>query len=185
VAKTRIRPYTKLTPKQELFCQEYIIDWDGTRAYEKIYKCSHDSAMVGACKHLSVPKIKERLSALTKERGERTGLKADDALRECARIAMADVKQAFNGDGTIKSIHDIPLDLRRAISSFEVEEVYTGRGKARQLSGYIKKVKFWSKDKQLEHLFRHHGLFLADNEQRAMSVADMVAMGESLRADET
>jgi phage terminase small subunit len=81
---------------------------------------------------------------------------------------------AFKADGTFKDIHDIPKDLRRAISGIEVSEVFEGKGKKRKLAGYIKKIKFWSKDKQIEVLMKHLGLFGEDNKQTGQTLASAV-----------
>ncbi|KKL59638.1 hypothetical protein LCGC14_2213300, partial [marine sediment metagenome] len=47
--------------------------------------------------------------------------------------------------------------------------------------GYTKEIKFWSKDKHVELLMRHLGLFLKDNEQRGSEalilVLDMIDGG--------
>jgi len=54
----------KLTPKQERFCQEYMIDLNGARAYEKAYGCSIKAAESGASRMLTVAKVKLRLDKL-------------------------------------------------------------------------------------------------------------------------
>ena len=54
-------------------------------------------------------------------------------------------------------------------------------GKNRVLSGYLKKVKFWSKDKNIEYLFKNKGLFEKDHEQEAKSLADMIAIAQGLK----
>lgn len=41
-----------LTPKQFQFCLEYVKELNGTKAYQEIYKCSYESAMVNASKLL-------------------------------------------------------------------------------------------------------------------------------------
>jgi ribosome-interacting GTPase 1 len=54
----------------------------------------------------------------------------------------------------LKSIHDIPVDIRRAISSIEVFEEKEGGIKI----GETKKIKLWSKDSNIETLMKHLGL---------------------------
>ena len=96
-------------------------------------------------------------------------------MNECCRIAFADVGQAFNEDNTLKAIHEMPEDIRRAVSGIEVDEIYEGTGKDRELIGYTKKVKFWNKGKQIETLFKHHGLFAKDNDQKGKSLAQLIS----------
>ena len=76
-------------------------------------------------------------------------------LRELLRLAMTDIGQALNADGTLKPIHEIPEDVRRAISGFEVEELDGDEGP----TGRVRKVKFWDKKGSLDSLMRHLGLF--------------------------
>ena len=54
----------RLTPKQEKFCQLYMTEENGTRAYFKAYNCTLRSAEVGAHENLRKPKIKARINEL-------------------------------------------------------------------------------------------------------------------------
>lgn len=155
-----------LPPKQEAFCHEYLKDFNATRAYRDVYKCSQKSAEANGIRLIRNDRVQTKLSELTKQHFEKTDIDAQEILREVKRVALCDVKEAFNEDGSLRSIHDIPEDVRKAISGFEVEEVFTGKGKAKKLSGYIKKMKFWNKDKNNENLMKYLGLFEKDNEQK-------------------
>ncbi len=152
----------KLTDQHKGFCKEYIIHFDGQKAVMAVSKCSGPSAAVIANRWLDDPIIRKYLMKITKKREERLNAKADDAMVECMRIAYMDAALAFEEDGcTLRNIHDIPIELRRTISGFEVSEI---KENGKQI-GLIKKVKFCSKDKNLEMLFKHHGLFEKDHEQ--------------------
>ncbi|WP_321833857.1 terminase small subunit [Clostridium butyricum] len=52
----------ELTDKQRLFCVIYAKCLNATKAYQKIYKCTYETAMVNGCKLLSNTKIKEQLN---------------------------------------------------------------------------------------------------------------------------
>lgn len=171
---------TDLTPEHELFCLEYIKDFNGSRAYKAVYKCKAKTAVVSASKLLTKVNIQNRLAKLIEKRAERVEISVDRVLEEAKRIAFADVQDAFNSEGGLKDLKDWPEDLRRGVSSFEVEELFEGRGEQREQIGVLKKVKFWSKDKQIENLMRHLGMFEKDNKQAAeagiKSLADLVLM---------
>ena len=162
-------PEYKLTAKQDQFCCEYILDFNATQSAIRA-GYSRKTAKTIAGQNLSKLPIQNRIKMLVTERQERTATSADKALIECRRIALADVGEAFNPDGMLKGIHDIPEDVRRAIGGFEVIETFEGKGEDRVWTGYLKKVKFWSKDKQIELLFRHHGMFQKDNAQQPATV---------------
>lgn len=154
-----------LKESHKKFCQEYIIHFNGTRAHQTVSDCSRASSEVVAIRWLKNPEIQKYLASIIAKRQERLECKADEAMIECRRIALADVADAFNEDGSIKAIHDIPLDLRRCISSIEIEDIWEGKGKNKVYVGRLVKIKFWSKDKNIEMLFKHHGLFEKDNKQ--------------------
>ncbi len=167
----------KLTPKQERFCREYVVDLNATQAAMRA-GYSKKTAYSAGQRLLKNVEIQKRLSVLVKARQERTGARGDEAMQECRRIALADVIGAFNEDGSIKPIHEIPEDLRRAISGFEVAEIWGGDGDDGKIQiGELKKVKFWSKDKQIEMLFKHHGLFEQDNSQKEQKAVVIVKFG--------
>lgn len=165
------KPNTKtaeeeLTVKQKLFGDEYLKDFKGGPAYKKIYKCSAKAAEANASRLLKTTRMQGYLQRKVANIQAETEISASEVLKECNRIAMADPIHAYNADGTFKRIQDIPIDLRRCIAGLETEEVFTGKGKKRQQTGRIVKLKYWSKDKQTEHLLRYKGLFEKDNEQQ-------------------
>ena len=168
---TKKKPIKKLTKSHKRFCQEYLIDFNGARAYRTTYPNCKSGHKQSANVLLTNPYLRKELSKLIADRSERTEITADEVLKEAARIALADIGEAFEKDGTLKAIHDMPEDVRRAISGLEVVELYEGTGKNRKRVGTLKKVKFWSKDKQVELLMRYLGLFLEDNKQTGQSLA--------------
>ena len=174
VGGTKETATKKLTKKQDRFCREYIIDFNGTRSAISA-AFSKKTAAEQSYQLLQESHIQERLKKLIEERQKRTQTKADDAMNECCRIAFADVGQAFNEDNTLKAIHEMPEDIRRAVSGIEVDEIYSGTGEDRALTGYTKKIKFWSKGRQIEMLFKHHGLFSKDNDQKGKSLAQLIS----------
>lgn len=55
---------TELNEKQRLFCVIYAKCLNATKAYQKVYKCTYETAMVNGCKLLRKTKIKEQLNKL-------------------------------------------------------------------------------------------------------------------------
>ena len=155
------------------FPQEFMKDFNGTQAAVRI-GCPPKGAATQAWRLLRNVEVQKKLQELIQKQTVRTQIDADKIVKEAGRVALADVGLAFKKDGTFKGIHDIPKDLRRAISGIEVSEVFEGTGKKRKLTGYIKKIKFWSKDKQIEVLMKHLGLYQKDREQIGQSLASAV-----------
>ena len=147
-----------LEPRQQRFCEEYIVDLNATQAgiragysAKTAYSQAHDL--------LKKPEIEAEVQRLMNERSKRTEITADKVLKETYLLAMSDIGEAFNEDGSLKPIRDIPAHIRRAISSVEVDELFEGRGEQREHVGYTRKLRLWDKVKTLELLGKHLRLF--------------------------
>ncbi len=167
----------ELTHKQELVGDLYLTDFNGTQAYKTIYKCSLKSAEANASRLLKTNKMQAYLQKRMSEM--QTGLKmnAESVLLECVRIAQSDPLNAMLDDGTIKPLKDIPIDLRRVIKSFEVEETWENfededEVTTTEKSGRIIKISFWSKDKQIGNLMKYHKMF--ENKDDDKSEKDVI-----------
>ena len=84
----------KLTEKQKLFCDEYLVDLNATRAYKAAYKtCKKDeTANVNGSKLLRNTKVKVYLEKRIKDREKRTEITQDRVLNELAKIGFADIR---------------------------------------------------------------------------------------------
>ena len=148
----------ELRGKRELFAREYLKDLNATQAAIRAGYSRHAARQLGS-DTLREPEVQERISELAQGRNQELLVEARDVLLELMRMLTADVSLAFEEDGAFKSIHDIPIDLRRTIASIETVEYFEGEGRARKQVGWLKKVKFWSKEKAAELLGRHLALF--------------------------
>lgn len=86
---------TKLTPKQEQFCREYLIDRNATQAALRAgyaAKTAHYAAQWIQDIHPKIPKLKMRIDELIQERSQRTEITADTVLRELVKIASTEVE---------------------------------------------------------------------------------------------
>lgn len=97
----------KLTPKQERFCQEYLVDLNATYAYERtgFAAKNRNVARVLACKLTAKPEIQERISELKQERSERTKVDADYVLNGAKNLferCMQEIKPDRNPDGSMR-----------------------------------------------------------------------------------
>ncbi len=100
-------------------------------------------------------------------------------LREVARLVFVDPRKFFNENGQLKHVTELDDDSAACLSSFEVEEVFDGRGRERVQTGVLKKIKLWDKNSAMEKLMKHLGLFEMDNRQPgdAMLRALVTAVG--------
>ena len=81
----------ELTDKQRLFCIYYIRNFNATKAYQKAYGCSYETAMVEGSGYLRNPKIKSEILKLKQERLNREFLSESDIFQKYMDIAFADI----------------------------------------------------------------------------------------------
>jgi phage terminase small subunit len=142
-----------LTPKQSLFVAEYLKDLNGTAAAKRAgYSDRTSEKMAYQNLHL-VPAVKEAVEEALKRRSARVEVKADDVLRELIRVMTVDVARAFDVNGRLLPLQQMPEDVRRAIASFEVEESLVS-------DTVVRKVKFLDKMRAVELGMKHLGLLI-------------------------
>jgi phage terminase small subunit len=142
----------ELKGRRELFCREYLKDLNATQAAIRA-GYSQDRARQTGCELLAEQEIQERIAALAEGRNKKLELDANLIIIELLRMLTADPLNYVDEAGVVKSLHDMTIDARRAISSFEVDTIGSANTVTRT------KVKFWSKEKAAELLGKHLTLF--------------------------
>lgn len=110
-----------LTTKQERFCQEYLIDCNGTQAairagYSPAY------ANTQASKMLALEEIKKRIEELQADRQLRTEIKADRVVNELALIAFSNISdfiEVVDSFPVVKSLENIDPEKMKAIKTIK------------------------------------------------------------------
>lgn len=154
-----------LTPKERRFVDEYITHLNATKAaiaagYAK------GSARQTASRIMSIDYIKAAVKAGMDELARETRVTAYMIIDELKKIALSDIGEAFNENGTLLPFSTMPEDVRKAISGVDVEELFEGFGQDRTWTGYTKKLRFWPKDRALELLGKHLGTFKPDDSDK-------------------
>ncbi|PWJ49344.1 terminase small subunit [Faecalicatena contorta] len=80
-----------LTDKQRLFCLHYVKCFNATKAYQKAYGCSYETAMTEGCNLLRNPKIKAQILQLKQNRFNREMLDESDIFQKYMDIAFSDI----------------------------------------------------------------------------------------------
>ena len=80
----------------------------------------------------------------------------DKIIAYLSRIATADIAQAYDVNGSIKSIHDIPYHLRCCISKIKTRTKYRKNKKTKQyeVDGYITEFEVESHTRALQELIK-------------------------------
>jgi phage terminase small subunit len=143
-----------VTPKQEAFVREYLVDLNATQA---AIRAGYSERTAKQISHtlLGRPEVADAVAQAMKARGERTQITADRVLTEIEHMAMLDPAALIN----VKRPADIaklPEDVRRAIVGWS----WDAKGRFQ--------VKL-AKEAALQMLGRHHRLF---NDKVVVEVVD-------------
>lgn len=80
-----------LTDKQSLFCIYYVKYFNATKAYQKAYQCSYETAMANGFKLLRNTQIKNEIQKLKQNRLNKEMLSPEDIFQKYIDIAFADI----------------------------------------------------------------------------------------------
>ncbi len=115
----------------------------------------------------------ERVAAAKEERDQASKEKILLALR---RMADADLSAFYAEDGTLLDPEAWPKHLAGLVASVESQEMFSGVGAERELTGYVRKIKFWDKLKAIELLGKNLAMFTDRHE-----VSGVLKLDEMLR----
>lgn len=163
LAKCQSPPaFRPLTPKRELFCQEYVKDMNGTQAAIRAGYSPH-TANEQAARLLAISSVKSRVQELTKEKVGRIKIEQDDVLRELLAILKSthkDYKQDADGNLTTvenpsnpdadRAVAGVRRRIKRHIDPFgEKEEIVQ-----------VEEVEYrlWDKNSAIQKAMKHLGL---------------------------
>jgi len=146
----------QLTEKQKRFCEEYLIDFNGTQAAIRS-GYSKKTAKEISSENLTKPNIQGYIKELISKQQERTEITADKVLKELALIAFFDVSSLYSEDGTLKSITELPEEVTKAIHS--VKNRIEKQGQDKEDWAEIKEIRSHDKLKALELIGKYFAMF--------------------------
>ena len=149
-----------LTPKQQRFVEEYLIDLNATQAAIRAGYSEKTAYSVGH-ENLKKPEIQKAIQEAQNKLSERTEITQDMVLQELAKIGfsnMLDYMTITNGGDLVPDFSALTKDQAAAISEVTIEQYMEGRGEDAQ---EVKKIKFKLSDKRaaLVDMGRHLGMF--------------------------
>lgn len=137
----------KLSDKQELFCYEYLKDFNASQAAIRS-GYSERSAAVSGSRNLSNPAIAARLQMLIEDRKARLETSADYVLRRFLEIDRLDIADILDAEGNVLPVDQWTEDWRRSVTAIDIQEVKTDKAT-------VKKIKLPDKLKNLELIGKH------------------------------
>ena len=83
----------KLTPKQQRFCEEYLIDLNATQSAIRAGYSEKTADVIG-CENLAKPNISQEIARLVQKRSDSLNIDTDWVLRELVDIHTAQKSEA-------------------------------------------------------------------------------------------
>jgi phage terminase small subunit len=155
-----------MTPRQELFCREYVIDRNGTAAAIRA-GYSRAAAAQQACRLLTKAKIKARIADLLNESAARQEATLDKVMSELAHIAfsnMSDFSSWGANSVTLIPSKELSEEKLRAVESVAETSSKNGDPQLR--------IRLHSKLRALELLLRIHEM--KEIEARLSTIEEML-----------
>lgn len=154
-----------LNDQQRRFADEYLVDFNGSAAYERAgYAAKGKAREVGASRLLANAKVQAYLATRKQALLKRTETDQDAALERLKVLALGDRRALFNPEGGFKDIHDMTAEEAAMIQGIEVVELATGSGEKRKVVGHTKKVRLVNSLDAVRTLGQHFGLFAKKHE---------------------
>jgi len=153
----------ELTPKQQAFVENYLIDLNATQAAIRAGYSAKTAYSIGE-ENLRKPEIQGVIEQAKKEREQRTEITADRVLKELAKIAFTDIKDFMEFGPEEATVIDNesgePVKLIRAAVQVKPSSQVDGSvlAEVSQTRDGIK-VKPHDKMKALELIGRHLAMF--------------------------
>lgn len=142
----------KLTDKQKLFTDEYLIDLNATQAAIRAGYSVKTANEQGA-RLLANVSISDAISKAMATRSRRTGITADRVLNELAKIGFANAADIIDFD-TAKVRHDASDEDKACIQSIKIKKSSSDTGSMTE-----REVKLYDKKAALELIGKHLGMF--------------------------
>jgi len=153
-----------LNDQQKRFCEEYIVDFNGTRSATK---AGYKSAKTQASRLLSQDNIQQYVQELIQKRSKRVNVTSDMVISELAKLAFLDLDDLYcDITGELLPIEEMGEKAKAAICSLETTSVRVGKDSYQK----VRVAKTYSKEKALELLGKHLGIYEADNKQKNQNI---------------
>lgn len=151
-----------LTPKEQVFVSQYLIDFNGKRAAMMAgYKPA--AAESSAVRLLAKPHIQEAIVAAQSVALVQTQIRAEAVLQGLAAIGFADITDYLDERGRLKPTTEWPKNAGKLIASVKTKQYVEGTGDDAKPVETVE-IKLWDKVAALDKLAKHFGLLIERQE---------------------
>lgn len=148
-----------MTPKQEAFVREYLIDLNATKAAMRAGYSERTAEKIGS-ENLKKPELAQAIQVAQAARAERTQVDADWVLRRLHNEASADLSAIYDDAGNLLPIKQWPMVFRTGLVA-GIETVIERDGadsEGRPRFATVRKVKLADRTRMVELIGKHIGV---------------------------
>jgi phage terminase small subunit len=174
-----------LTPKQQRFVEEYLIDLNATQA---AIRAGYSEATAGQqgerlLRNVEIAKV---VSQAQQARSERTRLTADDVLRELAVIGGSNAwNYSIGEDGSLGLAEGVPEAAKRAVASIKRKTRIIPQKDGPPVVQHETEFRLWDKNTALANIGKHLGMFVDQSEVRYPDGVRVEVERRIVNADDT
>jgi phage terminase small subunit len=110
-----------LPPKEEAFCQSYLIDFNASRAAREAGYSAASAATIG-WSLLRKADIQVRINELREDMGKAFNITRERIAQEYAKLAFYDIREIYEEEGGVKTIKELDDVEAAAVCGIEVSE---------------------------------------------------------------
>jgi len=158
----------KLTPKERIFCHEYIVDWNGARS-ARVAGYSENCLSETAYENLRKPHLKQYINFIKNNLEEESGISKLRNLKELAKIAYSGISKLHDDWIELTDWEVIKADNPDIMDSIESIDTKTetktyNRGGENEIDAEVKyvKIKLFSKTDAIKTINEMMGYKSAD-----------------------
>ena len=149
----------KLTIKQELFCMEYIIDYNATRASIAAGYSEKTARAIGA-ENLTKPLITAFIEKAKAEAIEKSKITLEMVVSRISQTAFGDIRKLYNDSGVLMEPHELSDEAAAMVTSFTTKR----EGSDREGYTWVDEYKKSDPLKALDMLMKHLGGYVEKKE---------------------
>ncbi|WP_341649953.1 terminase small subunit [Thauera humireducens] len=153
----------KLTPKQQRFVDEYLVDLNATQAAIRAGYSARNADKIGS-QLLGKTRVSEAVACEMKAREMRTHITQDRVLQELAKIGFADIRKAVRwGEGiAVRDPESAAVEIANGVAlvgSEEIDDATAAAVSEISQTAHGIKIKMHDKRAALVDIGRHLGMF--------------------------
>jgi phage terminase small subunit len=172
--KSQSKKKQPLTNKQKLFVKEYLISLNATDAARRAGYSKKTAKDIG-CQNLAKLNIQKEIQKTIKKREKKLELSGERIVKEHASIGLHNIGDYYNEDGTAKQLHELTRKQLAAVKSFSRVIIPEDKETGQKQEVFITDYHFLGKDKPLEALSKHFGIYEQDHEQQGKTNQEFMA----------